>query len=89
MDGCSLLAKICAHTETVVPSFQVASGIARLETREALPRQMTAADWAEAQMQDYDLSQGIHFYKVRQLDMAKLCDFKSREEKAVLCTDSS
>ena len=26
MDGCSPLAKICAHTTTVVPSFLLASG---------------------------------------------------------------
>ena len=84
MGGSSLLTKICAHTTTVVPSFQVASGIARLETGEALSKQMTAADWAEAQMQDQDLSQVIHLYKARQVDMAKLCDFESREVKAFL-----
>ena len=59
VDSCSLLAKIYAHTVTVVPSFQAASGIARLETKEALPKQMTAAYWAEAQMQDWDLSKVI------------------------------
>ena len=29
----------------VVPSFLVASGIARLETGEAMPKQMKAANW--------------------------------------------
>ena len=84
MDGCSLLPKISPHTMTIIPSFQAASGITRLGTGEALPKQMTAADWAEAQMQDWDLIQVIWLYKVRQLDTAKLCDFESREVKALL-----
>ena len=56
MDGCSQPAKILAHTMTIVPSFQATSGTARLETGENLPTEMTATDWAEAQMQDQDLS---------------------------------
>ena len=56
MDGCSPLAKICAHTIMVVPNFLAASGIGWLGTEEAMPN-MTAADWAEAQMQNWDLNQ--------------------------------
>ena len=44
-----------------------------------MPKEMTATGWAEAQMQDQDLNQIIHLHKVRQLDMAKLCDFKSKD----------
>ena len=33
MDGCSPLAKLCVHTMTVFPSFLVASGTTRLETK--------------------------------------------------------
>ena len=85
MDGCSPLAKICAHTMTVVPSFLLASGNTQLETRGAMPKQMTAADWTEAQMQDQDLNQIICLSKVRQLDIAKIHIFRSREVKALLC----
>ena len=46
---------------------------------------MTAADWAEAQMQEQDLNQIIWLHKVRQLDMAKIWNFESRELKALLC----
>ena len=67
MDGCSLLTKnLCPYYDSG-PYLPAASGIARLETGEALPKQMTAADWAEAQMQDQHLGQVIHLYKARQL----------------------
>ena len=82
--GCSPLAKICAHNTMVLPSFLAASGITQLETEKAMPKQMTAADWTEAQIQDWDLNQIICLYKARQLNMAKLCNFESRESKALL-----
>ena len=37
MDGCSPLAKICAHTMAVIPSFLVTSGNARSDTRQVAP----------------------------------------------------
>ena len=40
VDGCSPLAEICGHTMTVVSGFLVASGIMRLETEEAMPKQI-------------------------------------------------
>ena len=36
MEGCSLLAKICAHSMTVVSSFLVGSGTVRQEAEEAV-----------------------------------------------------
>ena len=66
MSGCNPLAKICAHTMKLVPSFLVASGIAPLATEKAMPKQMTAADLAKAQMQDWDLNQIICLHKARQ-----------------------
>ena len=63
MEGCSPLAEICAHSTTVVSSFLVGGGTARQEAEGAVPKQMTPADWAEAQMQDQDLNQIIWLYK--------------------------
>ena len=85
MNSGSPLAKICNHTMILVPSFMVVSGITPLETKKVMPKQMTATDCIEAQMQDQDLNQIICLYKARQLDMAKLCNFKSREIKTLLC----
>ena len=45
---------------------------------------MISAYWAVTQMQDQDLSKIIWLYKAKQLDMAKLCDFESRDVKALL-----
>ena len=44
MEGCSPLAKICAHSATIVSSFLVGSGTARQEAEEAVPKWMTPAD---------------------------------------------
>ena len=56
MDGHGPLAKICAHTMTVVPSFLVASGITRLKTEEAMQKEMTATDWAKPRCRNRILS---------------------------------
>ena len=85
MEGCSLLAEICAHSTTMVPSFLVGGGMARQEAKKAVPKQVTPADWDEAQMQDQDLRQIIWLYKTKQLETAKLGNFESREIKTLLC----
>ena len=49
----------------VAHSFLAASGITQLEIKETMPKQMTAADWAEAQMQNQNLNQIICLYKAK------------------------
>ena len=83
MEDCPL-AKICTHSTTVVPSFLVCGGTAGQEADKAVPKQMTPTNWAEAQMQDWDLSHIIWPYKNKQLETAKLGNFDSREIKALL-----
>ena len=56
----------------------------RQQAKEAVPKQMTPADWVEAQMQNPDLSQIIWLYKMKQLETAKLGNFESREVKTLL-----
>ena len=51
MEGCSPLAEICAHSTTRASSFQVGGGTARQQTSKTIPKRMTPAHWAEAQMQ--------------------------------------
>ena len=84
MEGCSPLAEILIHSTTIVPSFLVDSGTAIQEAKEAVPKWITPADWAEAQTQDRDLSQIIWLYKTKQLETAKWGDFEFREIKALL-----
>ena len=84
MEACIPLEEICTHSTMVAPNFQEGRGTTRQQTKESVPKQMTPADWVEAQMQDPDLSQIICLYKIKRLQTAKLDNFESREIKTLL-----